>query len=137
MYSKSGSGMPLDLLTALRAGPPFSWGVTSGGPPGGRSLSKDGTRADSAKDFCRLVGGVYHIGSTSVPLRSHFGHRSHEVEHLVHEEARVVRVAARAGEPRPRASAVDNDAADGSVERAAEGVAEGRTRWSEVSWAPV
>ena len=36
-------------LTALRAGPPFSWGVTSGGPPGGRSLSKDGT--DSAKDF--------------------------------------------------------------------------------------
>ena len=45
-------------LTALRAGPPFSWGVTSGGPPGGRSLSKDGTRADSAKDFCRLVGGV-------------------------------------------------------------------------------
>ena len=24
----------------------------SGGPPGGRSLSKDGTRADSAKDFC-------------------------------------------------------------------------------------
>ena len=25
---------------------------------GGRSLSKDGTRADSAKDFCRLVGGV-------------------------------------------------------------------------------
>ena len=39
------------LLTALRAGPPFSWGVTSGGPPGGRSLSKDGTRADSAKDF--------------------------------------------------------------------------------------
>ena len=46
------------LLTALRAGPPFSWGVTSGGPPGGRSLSKDGTRADSAKDFCRLAGGV-------------------------------------------------------------------------------
>ena len=46
------------FLTALRAGPPFSWGVTSGGPPGGRSLSKDGTRADSAKDFCRLVGGV-------------------------------------------------------------------------------
>ena len=43
------------FLTALRAGPPFSWGVTSGGPPGGRSLSKDGTRADSAKDFCRLV----------------------------------------------------------------------------------
>ena len=39
------------LLTALRAGPPFSWGVISGGPPGGRSLSKDGTRADSAKDF--------------------------------------------------------------------------------------
>ena len=38
-------------LTALRAGPPFSWGVTSGGPPGGRSLSKDGTRADSANDF--------------------------------------------------------------------------------------
>jgi len=38
---------PLSLLTALRAGPPFSWGVTSGGPPGGRSLSKDGTRADS------------------------------------------------------------------------------------------
>ena len=34
-------------------GSPFSWGVTpSGGPPGGRSLSKDGTRADSAKDFC-------------------------------------------------------------------------------------
>jgi len=24
--------------TALRAGPPFSWGVTSGGPPGGRSI---------------------------------------------------------------------------------------------------
>ena len=47
------------LLTALRAGSPFSWGVTSGGPPGGRSLSKDGTRADSAKDFCRLVGGYY------------------------------------------------------------------------------
>ena len=43
------------LLTALRAGPPFSWGLTSGGPPGGRSLAKDGTRADSAKDFCRLV----------------------------------------------------------------------------------
>ena len=39
------------VLTALRAGPPFSWGVTSGGSPGGRSLSKDGTRADSAKDF--------------------------------------------------------------------------------------
>ena len=39
------------FLTALRAGPPFSWGVTSGGPPGGRSLSKDGTRAESAKDF--------------------------------------------------------------------------------------
>jgi len=51
------------LLTALRAGPPFSWGVTSGGPPGGRSLSKDGTRADSAKDFCRLVGGVYYAGN--------------------------------------------------------------------------
>ena len=50
-------------LTALRAGPPFSWGVTSGGPPGGRSLSKDGTRADSAKDFCRLVGGVYYAGN--------------------------------------------------------------------------
>ena len=47
-----------DSLTALRAGPPFSWGVTSGGPPGGRSLSKDGIRADSAKDFCRLVGRV-------------------------------------------------------------------------------
>ena len=47
------------FFTALRAGPPFSWGVTSGGPPGGRSLSKDGTRADSANDFCRLVGGVY------------------------------------------------------------------------------
>ena len=46
------------LLTALRADPPFSWGVTSRGPPGGRSLSKDGTRADSAKYFCRLVGGV-------------------------------------------------------------------------------
>ena len=46
------------FLTVLRAGPPFSWGVTSGGPPGGRSLSKDGTRADSAKDFCRLVCGV-------------------------------------------------------------------------------
>ena len=41
--------------TALRAGPPFSWGVTSGGPPGGRSLSKDGTRANGAKYFCRLV----------------------------------------------------------------------------------
>ena len=39
------------VLTALRAGPPFSWGVTSGGPPGGRFLSKDGTRADSAKYF--------------------------------------------------------------------------------------
>ena len=39
------------FLTALWAGPPFSWGVTSGGPPGGRSLSKDGTRAGSAKDF--------------------------------------------------------------------------------------
>jgi len=49
---------PLCSLTALRAGPPFSWGVTSGGPPEGRSLSKDGTRADGAKDFCRLVGGV-------------------------------------------------------------------------------
>ena len=48
----------IHILTALRAGPPFSWGVTSGGPPGGRSLSKDRTRADSAKDFCRLVGGV-------------------------------------------------------------------------------
>jgi len=46
------------LLTALRAGSPFSWGVASGGQPGGRPLSKDGTRADSAKDFCRLVGGV-------------------------------------------------------------------------------
>ena len=46
------------LPTALWAGPPFSWGVTSGGPPGGRSLSKDGTRADSAKAFCRLVDGV-------------------------------------------------------------------------------
>ena len=45
-------------LTALRADPPFSWVVTSTGPPGGRSLSKDGTRADSANDFCRLVGGV-------------------------------------------------------------------------------
>ena len=51
------------FLTALRAGPPFSWGVTSGGPPGGRSLSKDGTRADSAKDFCRLAGGVYYAGN--------------------------------------------------------------------------
>ena len=51
------------LLTALRAGPPFSWGVTSEGPPGGRSLSKDGTRADIAKDFCRLVGGVYYAGN--------------------------------------------------------------------------
>ena len=50
-------------LTALRAGPPFSWGVTSGGPPGGRSLSKDGTRADSANDFCRLVDGVYYAGN--------------------------------------------------------------------------
>ena len=29
----------------------YQRGVTSGGPPGGRSLSKDGTRADSAKDF--------------------------------------------------------------------------------------
>ena len=56
--------LPLaSLLTALRAGPQFSWGVTSGGPPGGRSLSKDGTRADSAKDFCRLVGGVYYAGN--------------------------------------------------------------------------
>ena len=51
------------LLTALRAGPPFSWGATSGGPPGRRSLSKDGTRAESAKDFCRLVGGVYYAGN--------------------------------------------------------------------------
>ena len=42
---------PVFSLTALRAGPPLSWGVTSGGPPGGWSLSKDGTRADSAKDF--------------------------------------------------------------------------------------
>ena len=43
---------PLFLLfDRLRAGPPFSWGVTSGAPPGGRSLYKDGTRADSAKDF--------------------------------------------------------------------------------------
>jgi len=50
-------------LTDLRAGPPFSWGVTSGGPPGGRSLSKDGTRAESAKDFCRFVGGVYYAGN--------------------------------------------------------------------------
>ena len=50
-------------LTALRAGPPFSWGVTSGGPPGERPLSKDGTRADSTKDFCRLVGGVYYAGN--------------------------------------------------------------------------
>ena len=50
-------------LTALRAGPPFSWGVTSGGPSGGRSLSKDGTRADSAKDFYCLVGGVYYAGN--------------------------------------------------------------------------
>ena len=54
----SDSSYQATLLTALRAGPPFSWGVTSGGPPGGRSLSKDGTRADSANDFCRLVGGV-------------------------------------------------------------------------------
>jgi len=52
-----------EFLTALRAGPPFSWGVTSGGAPGGRALSKDGTRADSAKDFCRLVGGVYYAGN--------------------------------------------------------------------------
>ena len=51
------------FLTALRAGPPFSWGETSGGPPGGRSLSKDGTRADSAKDFCRLVVCVYYAGN--------------------------------------------------------------------------
>ena len=51
-------GLDFCFLTALRAGPPFSRDVTSGGPPGGRSLSKDGTRADSAKDFCRLVGGV-------------------------------------------------------------------------------
>ena len=34
------SGYGKHYLTALRAGPPFSWGVTSGGPPGGRSLSK-------------------------------------------------------------------------------------------------
>ena len=52
---------PLCLLTALRAGLPFSWVVTSGGPPFGRSLSKDGTRVDIAKDFCRLVGGVFGI----------------------------------------------------------------------------
>jgi len=51
------------FLTALRAGPPLSWGVTSGGPPGGRSFSKDGTRADSAKGVCRLVGGVYYAGN--------------------------------------------------------------------------
>ena len=30
---------PPAFLTALRAGPPFSWGVTSGGPPGGRSIT--------------------------------------------------------------------------------------------------
>ena len=53
MRAAAASELLADLLTALRAGPPFSWGVTpSGGPPGGRSLSKDGTRADSAKDFC-------------------------------------------------------------------------------------
>ena len=46
------------VLGGIFLSPPFSWGVSSGGPPGGRSLSKDGTRADSAKDFCRLVGGV-------------------------------------------------------------------------------
>ena len=56
--SRKGRSFQFFLLTALRAGPPFSWGVTSGGPPSGRSLSKDGTRADSAKDFCRLFGGV-------------------------------------------------------------------------------
>ena len=63
--SSSAFGISSDFkfLTALRAGPPFSWGVTSGGPPGGRSLSKDGTRADSVKDFCRLVGGVYYAGN--------------------------------------------------------------------------
>jgi len=43
-------------LPALRAGPPISLGVhSSGGSPGGRSLSKDGTHADSVKDFCRIV----------------------------------------------------------------------------------
>ena len=46
------------LIDRPPGGSPFSWGVTSGGPPGGRSLSKDGTRADSANDFCHLVGGV-------------------------------------------------------------------------------
>ena len=56
--SDAAQGARSIFLTALRAGPPFSWGVTSGGPAGGRSFSKDGTRADSAKDFCRLVGGV-------------------------------------------------------------------------------
>ena len=48
------------LLTALRAGPPFSWGVTSGGPPGGRSLSKDGTRA--------LVSRIKKAVDTATPL---------------------------------------------------------------------
>ena len=62
-HSPSCLGFWEAFLTALRAGPPFSWGVTSGGPPGGRSLSKDGTRADSAKGFCRLVGGVYNAGN--------------------------------------------------------------------------
>ena len=61
--SELGEAANFTILTALRAGPPFSWGVTSGGSPGGRSLSKDGTRADSAKDFCRLVGGVYYAGN--------------------------------------------------------------------------
>ena len=60
-----GPAVRVALLTALRARPPFSWGVTSGGPPGGRSLSKDGTRANSAKYFCRLVSGVYYAGNLS------------------------------------------------------------------------
>jgi len=62
LQGRQGPRQQVKSLTALRAGPPFSWGVTSGGPPGGRSLSKDGTRADSAKDFCRLVG-VYYAGN--------------------------------------------------------------------------
>ena len=63
-YSKVASEEDVERALTTRGGgsAPFSWGVTSGGPPGGRSLSKDGTHADSAKYFCRLVG-VYYAGN--------------------------------------------------------------------------
>jgi len=52
-WAPRGVMLDIDLIDRPPAGSPFSWGVTSGGPPGGRSLSKTGTPVDSAKDFCR------------------------------------------------------------------------------------